>query len=181
MEFQELIRARRSVRSYRAGICHEDLEKILRQDIPGVGDVNSSYTEGMPELQLTASGMMHFEVTAAQDTGRTEAEYIHPGAAMPAAATDSDGILRRVMQKICFEECSGTRRIILQAADFQPAGQGPGMAAGKDRILRQMYRSGLRQPRSAATGRFVLRKRTEGRLPFRSTFLQELRTERRSA
>ena len=31
MEFQELIRARRSVRSYRAGICHEDLEKILRQ------------------------------------------------------------------------------------------------------------------------------------------------------
>ena len=31
MEFQELIRASRSVRSYRAGICHEDLEKILRQ------------------------------------------------------------------------------------------------------------------------------------------------------
>ena len=31
MDFQELIRARRSVRSYRAGICHEDLEKILRQ------------------------------------------------------------------------------------------------------------------------------------------------------
>ena len=31
MEFQELICARRSVRSYRAGICHEDLEKILRQ------------------------------------------------------------------------------------------------------------------------------------------------------
>ena len=31
MEFQELIRARRSVRGYQAGICHEDLEKILRQ------------------------------------------------------------------------------------------------------------------------------------------------------
>ena len=31
MEFQELIRARRSVRNYQAGICHEDLEKILRQ------------------------------------------------------------------------------------------------------------------------------------------------------
>lgn len=33
----------------------DKVEKILRQDIPGVGDVNSSYTEGMPELQLTVN------------------------------------------------------------------------------------------------------------------------------
>lgn len=33
----------------------DTVEKILRQDIPGVGDVNSSYTEGMPELQLTVN------------------------------------------------------------------------------------------------------------------------------
>ncbi len=33
----------------------DKVEKILRHDIKGVGDVNSSYTEGMPEIQMTVS------------------------------------------------------------------------------------------------------------------------------
>ena len=33
----------------------DKVEKILRNDIRGIGDVNSSYTEGMPELQLTVN------------------------------------------------------------------------------------------------------------------------------
>ena len=33
----------------------DKVEKILRQDVQGVSDVNSSYTEGMPELQLTVN------------------------------------------------------------------------------------------------------------------------------
>ena len=33
----------------------DKVEKILRNDIKGIGDVNSSYTEGMPELQLTVN------------------------------------------------------------------------------------------------------------------------------
>lgn len=33
----------------------DKVEKILRHDIEGVGDVSSSYTEGMPEIQLTVN------------------------------------------------------------------------------------------------------------------------------
>ncbi|BAL82629.1 putative efflux protein [Selenomonas ruminantium subsp. lactilytica TAM6421] len=33
----------------------DKVEKILRRDVKGVSDVNSSYTEGMPELQLTVN------------------------------------------------------------------------------------------------------------------------------
>ena len=33
-------------------VAADKVEKILRHEVKGVGDVNSSYTEGMPELQL---------------------------------------------------------------------------------------------------------------------------------
>ena len=33
----------------------DKVEKILRQEVKGVSDINSSYTEGMPELQLTVN------------------------------------------------------------------------------------------------------------------------------
>jgi HAE1 family hydrophobic/amphiphilic exporter-1 len=36
-------------------VAADKVEKILRHEVKGVGDVNSSYTEGMPELQLTVN------------------------------------------------------------------------------------------------------------------------------